>query len=622
MPRSKINTSWIFCLFIQILFCSVISTVSAQLKPNKKEAVVTFIFTNPTNQDPVKDKAFAIQGQRTQKTFDLKTNIEGKASILVPVDDVYAVHLNNWENFASVTIPKGAYQRHEIPVPFYEMPEDGSNLLIEIPVHISLVNSNNAPSKLREELTIRSGSSRKTYSVSTDENGKATIKLPIGCQYMLNLKGAPNYYKFEIPNKPYAAWTEDVLFERKDGMDKYPSIHHALFNFVFQDLDGSLTEGEAFWVVGKKDGIRYDGVTNEYGVAQILVPLNDVYVLNAAYNLNFGEKEVVLEQGNDIFVETVIYESVTSKEWLARQKKQELLAAQRDSMATDRARKEAIEMDSLRKLNMEEDLIEKYIRDNRPIPIKRTFRIRKAIKAKVAMIENQLKINPNYFVDEDKPILAVLQRFKESWKGKVVVTDITQSMNPYLEEVLIWHLLNLKQGEHTKYLFFNDGDKKMASAKKVGQTGGIYNCEGAWDELSLVINTMHKAIEEGLGGGEPPENDLEAVLKGIQSKKDVEELVLIADSYSRVRDMELLSKIDIPIRIILCGAEEKNDFYQVLKPDINEEYLTIAHRTKGSIHTLREDILNLSEKKEGEIVEIGTHRYILRNKQFIKLDDK
>lgn len=132
---------------------------------------------------------------------------------------------------------------------------------------------------------------------------------------------------------------------------------------------------------------------------------------------------------------------------------------------------------------------------------------------------------------------------------------------------------------------------------------------------------MHLAIERGLGGGEPPENDLEAVLKGIQQRQDIEEVVLIADSYSRVRDMELLSQIDIPIRIILCGAEEKNSFYQVLKPDINEEYLTIAHRTKGSIHTLRQDILNLSEKKEGEIVEIGAHRYILRNKQFIKLDD-
>jgi hypothetical protein len=618
MPIPKIFSCFVFLFFL----CGTINSALAQLKPTKTTAVVTFIFTNPMDKSPVKGKEFVIEGKKTKKQFELKTNEEGKAFILVPINDVYAVHLDNWENFASVTIPKGAYQRHEIPVPFYEMPKDGSALLAEIPVQIRLINSEGKSSNLMEELTIRSGTSRKTHTITTDENGMATIKLPIGCQYMLNLKGAPNYYKFEIPNKPYAAWTEDVLFERKQGMDKYPSIHHALFNFVFQDLDGELTEGEAFWVVSKKTGTRYNGATNAFGIAQILVPLNDVYVLNAAYNLNFGEKEIVLEEGSDIVVETVVYESVTSKEWLRRQKKQELMAARRDSIAVAEELRQAAELDSLKKLNLEDKLIEEFIRKNRPIPIKRTFKIRKAVKAKVAIIEEQLKVNPNHFITEGKPILAILQRFKESWKGKVVVTDITQSMNPYLEEVLIWHLLNLKQGEHTKYLFFNDGDQKMASAKKVGKTGGIYDCEGAWEEVQLVINTMHMAIENGLGGGEPPENDLEAVLKGIEKKKDIEELVLIADSYSRVRDMELLSQIDIPIRIILCGAEEKNDFYQGLKPDINEEYLTIAHRTKGSIHTLRQDILNLSEKKEGEIVEIGKHRYILRNKQFIKLNDE
>ena len=611
------------CHFFLLLFllCNIPISVKAQLKPTKTEAVVTFIFTNPMTKEPVGGKKFVLEGQKNKKELYLETDKEGKAASLVPIDDIYAVHLDNWQRFASVTIPKGEYQRHEIPVPFYEMPKDGSALLIDIPVHIRLINSDNKPSNLVEELTIRSGTSRKTHRVTTDSNGRATLDLPIGCEYMLNLKGAPNYYKFEIPNKPYAAWTEDVLFERKLGMDKYPSIHRALFNFVFQDLDGNLTEGETFWLISKKDGTRYEGVTNAYGIAQILVPLDDVYVLNATYNLNFGEKEVVLDKESDIVVETIVYESVTSKAWRARQKKQELLAARRDSIAVAEELRQAKELDSLRKLNLEEKLIQELIRKNQPIPIKRTFKIRKAVKAKVAIIEEQLKVNPNYFVDEGKPILATLQRFKESWKGKVVVTDITQSMNPYLEEVLIWHLLNLKQGEHTKYLFFNDGDQKMASAKKIGATGGIYDCEGAWEELPLVINTMHLAIERGLGGGEPPENDLEAVLKGIQQRQDIEEVVLIADSYSRVRDMELLSQIDIPIRIILCGAEEKNSFYQVLKPDINEEYLTIAHRTKGSIHTLRQDILNLSEKKEGEIVEIGAHRYILRNKQFIKLDD-
>ncbi|BDS11624.1 hypothetical protein [Aureispira anguillae] len=611
------------CYFYLILWLivSITGPLTAQIKPTQKQAVVTFIFANPINQNPVVGKKFRIEGQENKKQFDLITDKEGKAFVLVPTNDVYAIHLATWQNFASVTIPKGAYQRHEIPVPFYEAPKDGSPLFVEIPVHIRLVDDKGKASHLVEELTIRSGANGKVYQTMTNKDGMANIKLPIGCEYMLNLKGAPNYYKFEIPNKPYAAWTEDVLFERVEGMDKYPSINKALFNFIFYDLNGKLIENERFWVVAQKDGKKYEGITNKQGIAQILVPLNDVYSLNAAYNLNFGQQKIFLTAGSDIVVETIIYESVTSEEWGHRQKKQARIAAKRDSLAKVEEIKQIAMVDSLKALNLEDELIEELVRRNQPIPIKRTFKIRKAVKAKAKIIEQQLKLNPNYFEDKKQPILATLQRFKESWKGKVVVTDITQSMNPYLEEVLIWHLLNLKQGEHTKYLFFNDGNKKMASAKKIGTTGGIYNCEGAWDELGLVINTMHLAIESGLGGGEPPENDLEAVLAGMDKKEDVEELVLIADSYSRVRDMALLSEINIPIRIILCGADETNGFYQGLKSDINEEYLTIAHRTKGSIHTLRQDILNLSEKKEGEIVEIGEHRYILRNRQFIKLSN-
>ncbi len=608
------------CFFIILLIGGFASSAFSQLKPTKSQAVVTFIFTNPMTKKAVTNKKFKIEGEKTKKIYDLETDKEGKAAVLVPIDETYAVHLSNWENFASVTIPKGAYQKHEIPVPFYETPKDGSPLLVEIPVHIRLVNKEGKPSKLVEELLIRSGNSHKTHTVSTDENGIAMLNLPIGCQYMLSLKDAPNYYKFEIPNKPYAAWTEDVLFERIEGMDKYPSFSKGLFNFIFYDLNRNLVKGERFWVTAQKDHKKYEGITNEHGIAQILVPINDSYILNTTYNLNFGKQEMILDEGNDIIVETVVYESVTSAEWAKRQREQELAAIERDSIAKAEAAKQAAKIDSLMQLNLEDKIIAALIKNNRSIPIKKTFKIRKAVKAKVAVIEEQLKLNPNYFEDKNKPILATLQRFKESWKGKVVVTDITQSMDPYLEEILIWHTLNLRKGEHSKYLFFNDGDKKMASAKKIGATGGIYACEGSWEDLPLIISTMHLSMESGLGGGEPPENDLEAVLAGIDEKKEVDELVLIADSYSRVRDMELLSEINIPIRIILCGADENNGFYRGIKPDINEEYLTIAHRTKGSVHTLRQDILNLSEKKEGEIVEIGEHRYILRNRQFIKLE--
>ena len=602
--------------FLQLV---LLEPLNAQLKPTKTKAVVTFIFQNPADNVPVPDKKFKIESEKNKEIFDLQTNQEGIASVLVPVNDVYTIHLPNWKNFASVTIPEGAFQKHEIPVPFYEIPDDGTPLNIDIPVHIRLINKEGNPYVGREELTVRSGTDRKKTIIKSDSNGIAVFNLPVGCVYMLSLKDAPNYYKFEIPNKPYAAWTEDVFFERIEGYDKYPSVNKALFNFIFNDLEGHAVQGENFWVSAKKDNKVYNATTNKQGVAQILVPVNDTYTMNAAFNLHFGEQDVFLEEGSDIIVETVVYESITTDAWKKRRQEQEDLAARRDAMAKLEAERIAHRIDSLKKEKLDDKAIADLIKNKCSVPIKRTFRIRKAIKAKVDYFQEQIKLNPNCFVDETKPVLATLQRFREAWKGKLVVTDITHSMNPYLEEVLIWHILNLRKGDFCKYIFFNDGDKKMASAKKIGSAGGIYPCQGGFEDLSEIIETMHVAMENGLGGGEPPENDLEAVIAGIKQKKKVDELILIADSYSRVRDMSLLSQITIPVRIILCGAEGKNDFYRGLESEINEEYLTIAHRTNGSIHTLREDILDLSERKEGEIVEVGEHRYVLRNRQFIKL---
>jgi hypothetical protein len=327
----------------------------------------------------------------------------------------------------------------------------------------------------------------------------------------------------------------------------------------------------------------------------------------------------MLEAGKDIIIETVMYQSPSTAQRKARKEAQNAAAALRDSIAKKKTAALIAKLDSIEKAHHLNE-IELLAKNDMPIPIKKkTFRIKKAVLAKVKIYEKQLRVNPNFFEDKEKPILAVLERLKKKHSTGFVVTDVTQSMDPYLEEVLIWHVLHLRQGNQTRYFFFNDGNKKMASDKKIGCTGGIYDCAGDYEQLPVVIQTMQTAMQTGLGGGEPPENDLEAVLTAAQSQKDVKEIILIADSYSRIRDMELLSKITVPVRIILCGAAENNDYYQGFKPDINEQYLTIAHRTGGSLHTLKSDIWNLSDKEEGEVVTIGQSRYVLRNRQFIKL---
>jgi len=608
---------------IKLLFIvCLVNVLHAQdtLRPTVDKALVTFTFQNPLNEKRVANKQFTLEGQANNQIFNLQTNKNGVEIVLVPNNETYDVHLPNWRNFATFEVPKGPYQQHEISVPFYEIPEGKDDILIKIPVQLHLIKDNGLPSELEETLLVRSSKTNQTHKVQTNKQGQAMLDLPIGATYVLSLNGAPNYYKFKIPNKPYAAWKEQVIFERIKGMNKYPSMSHALFNFIFEDFDGKRCGGETFWAKSLRTGKTYQGMTNALGIAQVLVPINDTYILSEKNNRNFRTQKAFLEKGNDIIVETVYYQSVSSKERQARQLAQDLAAARRDSLAKVAAAKVAAQIDSLEKAQKEKALAA-FVQKDLPIPVgKKTFRIKKAVRAKVAIYEKQLKLNPQYFEDTEKPVLAVLQRNKARWKGKVVVTDITQSMNPYLEEVLIWHVLHLRQGEHCKYLFFNDGNRKMASAKKIGRTGGIYPCEGVYEDLPKVIQTMQHAIHNGLGGGEPPENDLEAVLASIDTtSKKTKEVILIADSYSLIRDMELLEAIKVPVHIILCGADEKNNFYSGQEVDINEQYLTIAHRTGGSLHTLKEDLWDLSAKKEGEIVKIGEATYILRNKQFIKL---
>ncbi len=603
-----------------ILYCcfSFAEGLRAQLNPTKQRAVVTFVLTNPVDEQAWPKKTFAVEQISTRKRWTLTTDKKGEASLLLPIAQDYALHLSDWENFAQISIPKEAFSRHRIPMPCYDL----ATLVpgtVSIPVQIQLVDSLGNPSLLTEALLLRSNNGKGPYNVTTNARGEATLNLPIGCQYILSLSGAPNYYKFDLPNKPYASWTETVWFERLPGRSLYASTNKALFNFIFTDLKGARVADELFWLSDKETGQRYEGRTNAFGVAQILAPLYRAYDLHATHNRHFATYTTNLAPDRDILVETIYYESMSS---VAREKRYAEQAARtqaRDSLARVQRLLQAARLDSIKDEAAEEVWLAELLAQERAIPIKRTLRIRKAIEAKTRLVEQQLKLNPNYPEEQALPILAVLQRHAVQWQGKVVVTDVTESMRPYLDQVLIWHLLRLQKGEPTSYVFFNDGNSKMASAKIVGATGGLYACQGTWQDLDTVLHTMHYAMQQGLGGGEPPENDLEAVLFGKEQKQGVQELILIADSYSRVRDMDLLYKIDLPVRIILCGAEEQNAFYPHLKPDINEEYLTIAHRTNGSIHTLRQDILHLSAIKEGETIEIGDHRYQFSNRQFIQL---
>jgi hypothetical protein len=145
-------------------------------------------------------------------------------------------------------------------------------------------------------------------------------------------------------------------------------------------------------------------------------------------------------------------------------------------------------------------------------------------------------------------------------------------------------------------------DKKI-----IGSTGGIHTFEAKdYKKFKKDIEDVRKMGE----GGDDPENDLEAVLKGIMTYRDYGDLVLIADD-SDIRDMKLLKRIRKPVHVILCGT----------KRGINQQYLQLAYHTKGSIHTANDDV-NMKTLKEGQRIELDNDIFIFQNGEFVWMDLK
>ncbi len=188
----------------------------------------------------------------------------------------------------------------------------------------------------------------------------------------------------------------------------------------------------------------------------------------------------------------------------------------------------------------------------------------------------------------DSVVFNVLDRNRD-WSNALVIMDWTGSMYHYGAQAVMWHILNFANSGLTYFTFFNDGDGMADNLKVIGSTGGLYHIEAS--NIENLINTFYRVTAAG-DGGDSEENDLEAVIMGMNKFKDFEELILIADNVSCVRDISLLSEIDVPVHIILCGAEY----------GINPQYVNIAYKTGGSLHTIESDIKNIASNiKEGRI---------------------
>lgn len=189
-----------------------------------------------------------------------------------------------------------------------------------------------------------------------------------------------------------------------------------------------------------------------------------------------------------------------------------------------------------------------------------------------------------------------LDRNIDKWKNVVLVCDITSTMFPYTTQVFDWMNENTDNKSIKGIVFFTDCDSLGRQTR--GRLPGKMFTVRTKDEL-VLWDTMFAAINNTENNKDKPENNIEALLYAQKHFPDADEFVMIADNSTQVKDMKQLSKVKKKVHIILCGETyEKNVAFQ-------SDYIQIAKKTKGTIHTLEDDIENISKVKEMSIVRVG-----------------
>jgi hypothetical protein len=206
---------------------------------------------------------------------------------------------------------------------------------------------------------------------------------------------------------------------------------------------------------------------------------------------------------------------------------------------------------------------------------------------------------------KDRSLFDLFRRNKIT-DNTLLVTDMTGSMYPYYAQLLVWHALKMSQGKKMNHVFFNDGNKKPTNKKTIGNTGGVYFNKS--NDLLEVYRSMSRCMKGGYGG-DLPENNFEAVQKGLKRFPNSENVIMLCDNWATPRDTSLLKSIEKPITFVMCGAEM----------GVNTEYVDLACQNGGEIVTIENSTKGLKAIKEGGVIKVGEKKYKKKRLGFDKL---
>ena len=210
----------------------------------------------------------------------------------------------------------------------------------------------------------------------------------------------------------------------------------------------------------------------------------------------------------------------------------------------------------------------------------------------------------------DSTMYQTLERNLRQWPNAVVVCDLTTSMYPYSSQVFAWLKNHARQPAIKGTVFFTDCDSLGQQTQPGGLPGRMFITRER--EPLQALPVMLLAARNTINNKDDAENNVEALLAAQQQFPEATHLILIADNMSRVKDMHRLNEVRKPVHVVLCGTTGGD----LTKP-YQSDYFTIAQVTKGSLHTIEDD-LKPDKLTNRTILRVGSryYKYHSRHKRF------
>jgi hypothetical protein len=562
------NLIFIFCLITTIC-------LGQTLNPSNQEVLIELQLTDVTGK-PLKS---AVSFKSVNKTYSFQTNENGFATFVVQMGENYKITVPNSRDSYDYEIPEQLSPILKLPLTFeVDAPIVTPAVKTQSPINqeilLALGTFNLPEGKLIEIIDEKTNSTVLKTTKDTFQ-----LKLLTNHSYRVKIEG----FRIEndviqTENTPLIGMQYLLYIDGSNHAILQKADNHAFFNIIYTNIFTRLPAADEIIVLeSQKTKTLYQGKTGQNGTCLIAAPYDDTYFVHIGLANKVLTEQVAPKQGRRVKIHYINLAYPSTKEYLEEKKKDSIAAVERDRAYKTTAKKEIWEKNALKK-----DATEQAIE----------------VKAK-------LKVDSNYFKSTNNVVCAILQRFSKKWNSKMIVTDLTNSMYPYMRQVLMWHCLQIGSNEDNDYVFFNDGDETPDNQKIIGQTGGIYYTDS--DSTEVIIDKMLETMRSG-GGGDCPENNVEALIFAQKKQKKASELILIADNFAPVKDLRLLKQLNVPVRVLVCG----------LKTSVHPDYIEIAYHTKGSLHTIEVDIMTLSNMVEGKILRIGNQKYLFSEGKFYR----